>query len=488
MLKLKDEAARCLLCAEAKCTQACPKAQEPARALRAIYLDNTKNAGKYLDKKLCADCAAPCQEACIHYDRPIRIKEIAEQLTPRSHSTRPSLSLDFCGVKCENPFFLSSSSVSANYEMVSKAFRQGWGGVVFKTIGIDPCNEVSPRYSAVAKEGTPFVGFKNLDQISEYTAQENFAILRRLKQDFPTKVIVASIMGKNDAEWAMLAKEACKAGADIIECNFSCPQMAAEGMGSDVGQNLELVRHYTNIVVKNSTVPVMPKMTPNIQDMTLPALAGVQGGCSAIAAINTIKCLVGVDEDSYTAYPSVAGKCAVSGYSGKAVKPIALKFIYDLASCKELKGVELSGIGGITTWKDALDFILLGCRNVQVTTAVMEYGYRIIDDLIEGMETYLEDHGYTSLEPLVGKALDNIVAADMLDRDTIVYPSFDLKSCIGCGRCVISCQDASHQALLLENGRLRFQAKSCIGCHLCAMVCPVQAIKTCGRRVKKLTM
>lgn len=480
---IKDEAARCLLCAEAKCTAACPKAQDPARALRAVRFENEGVAGQFLDAEQCAQCTAPCEQACIHYDTPIRIREAAKLLTKPAAQAKPSLAIDFCGVPCENPFFLSSSCIAANYEMVSKAFQMGWAGVAFKTIGVTACKEVSPRFSAVRKDGTPFVGFKNLEQISDHEMEANLEVLRRLKQDFPSKVIVASIMGQNDEEWALLAKRVCEAGADIIECNFSCPQMAAEGMGSDVGQSPELVRHYTEVVVQNSTVPVMPKMTPNIQDITIPAIAGKVGGGKAIAAINTIKCLTGIDEDTLVSYPSVAGKCSVSGYSGKAVKPIALKFIYDMTSCPELKDVEFSGIGGIETWKDALEYVLLGCRNVQVTTAVMQYGYRIIDDLIAGMENYLAEKGYSSLDQLVGKALANVVPAEELDRKTYVLPSFNWGKCIGCGRCVLSCQDGGHQALELADGKVRFLAKKCVGCHLCAMVCPVDAIGTAGKRI-----
>ena len=213
---VKDEAARCLLCHEAKCTMACLKGQDPARALRAVRFDNEAIAGRFLDSAQCAECDAPCEKACIHYDRSIRIKELAQGLPACSNVQKPSLAIDFCGVHCENPFFLSSSCIAANYEMVSNAFKMGWGGVVFKTVGMDACNEVSPRFSAVRKDGTPFVGFKNLEQISDHTPEENFEAIRRLKQDFPSKVIIASIMGNNDEEWVQLTRMACEAGADII--------------------------------------------------------------------------------------------------------------------------------------------------------------------------------------------------------------------------------------------------------------------------------
>ncbi len=482
-LLLKEEVARCLLCANAACTMACPKMQDPAKALRSVRFENPKNAGIYLDKAACAGCDGACEKACIHYDKPIRIRETAELLPTANASEKPSLAIEFCGVKCENPFFLSSSCVAAEYEMVSRALSMGWGGVVFKTIAKEPCRAVSPRFSAVQKDNTPFIGFKNLEQLSEHTVDENFEALSRLKAEFPTKVIIASIMGNTDEEWAELAQMACRAGVDIIECNFSCPHTFAKGQGSDVGQDPSLVKHFTEIVVKNSTVPVMPKMTPNIQDITVPALAAKDGGCQAISAINTIKCLTGIDEDTFVSYPSISGKSSVSGYSGKAVKPIALKFLYDMTSHKDLKDIEFSGIGGIETWKDALEFILLGCRNVQVTTAVMQYGYRIIEDFISGLQTYMQEKGYTSLEQLVGKALEYVVSSGDLDTDTYVLPRFDWKKCVQCGRCMLSCQDAGHQALEMADGKVRFLAKKCVGCHLCAMVCPVEAIKTDGKRL-----
>lgn len=490
MFKINEEANYCLLCSSEPCTWECPQGFLPAKALRSVRFGNVKAAGLYVDKKVCANCAGNCEQSCVHYDRPIKIKQVIEQLPEPNLKKEdiealPSLKIKFCGVECENPFFLASSIVSANYEMCANAFVRGWGGAVFKTVMLNPCNEVSPRFDACKDNGTNFYGFKNLEQLSEHGIKENLSIMRRLKKRFPTKVLIASIMGQTDEEWAELAKLVAEAGADIIECNYSCPQMAGEGLGSDIGQNPKLVEHYTRIVKDVSGLPVIPKMTPNIQDITVPALAGVKGGADGIAAINTIKCLTGINPDTFVSYPDIGGKCAVSGYSGKAVKPIALKFIYDLASHPGLKNIELSGIGGIETWKDALEFILLGCRNVQVATAVMQYGYRIIEDMTLGLQLYLKEKNYNSLEELVGKALPNIVPADDLDRDTIVYPKIHRDLCLKCGRCVTSCVDAGHQALLLDENQLTFNAKKCVGCHLCAIVCPVEAITPDGKRIPK---
>ena len=486
MFRIKEEAARCLLCAEAACTKACSKGYDPARAVRAVRFENEKCAAEYIDKISCSECGGECENVCVHYDASIRIRELVSKLPDtETFSAEPDLSIDFCGVHCENPFFLSSSIVASDYDMCARAFEMGWGGAVFKTVGFLIPEEVSPRFDAIGKEGTPFVGFKNLEQISDKQLEYNLDVFRRLKRDYPEKILVVSIMGQNDDEWVKLTKLVCEAGADIIECNFSCPHMSGNGLGSDVGQNPELVKHYTELVKSVSTVPVLAKMTPNIGNMEIPAIAAAEGGADGIAAINTIKSLIGVDTETFAGYPSIGGKCAVSGYSGKAVKPIALRFINDLAHCKELDGLELSGMGGIETWHDAMEFILLGCRNIQVTTAVMQYGYRIIEDIISGTKRYMSEKGISNISELVGAAVSNIIPADELDRSSIVYPHFDKNSCLGCGRCYISCSDAGHQAIEMKEGKAVLHASKCVGCHLCKLVCPANSISDKNKRISK---
>ncbi|WP_010239114.1 NAD-dependent dihydropyrimidine dehydrogenase subunit PreA [Clostridium arbusti] len=390
------------------------------------------------------------------------------------------LSIEFCGVKCENPFFLSSSVVGNNFEMCAKALEMGWGGVVFKTIGFYVSKEVSPRFDTIGKEGTPFIGFKNLEQISEHSLEENLEWMRQLKEKYPSKILVASIMGQNEHEWTDLAKLVTEIGADIIECNFSCPQMANNDMGSDVGQNPELVKKYCQATRRGTNLPILAKMTPNIGNMEVPAIAAMEGGATGLAAINTIKSITKIDLDSFLSYPIVNGKSSVSGYSGKAVKPIALRFIHDMAKNKTLKGVPISGMGGIETWEDAAEFILLGSTNLQITTAVMQYGYRIIEDLISGLSYYMEEKGFNKLEDMVGLALENIVPAEELDRSFILYPSFDEDKCVGCGRCYISCYDGGHQAIKWESDIRKpiLLEDKCVGCHLCTKVCPVTAISS----------
>ena len=476
-----EEASRCLLCQDAPCTKACRNG-DPARAIRAIRFDNHKPALRWV--KDCSDeDLERAEQACIHYNWPIHIKKMLRSIHPDDvdDSHYPSLRIDFCGIKCENPFFLASSAVCTNYEMVARAFEAGWAGVYYKTICLQEIKEVSPRFDAMHYDAThgDFYGFRNMEQLSENPVDMDFDILRRLKQNYPTKGVIASIMGQTEEEWITLAKMAEEAGCDAVELNFSCPQMKHEGMGSDVGQSPELVKTYTACVKSSVKIPVIPKMTPNISHITEPAEAGVEAGADAISAINTIKSVT-MDADA-----EVAGHRTVSGYSGRAVRPIALRHILELAQMPVK--TELSGIGGIETWRDALEYIQLGCGNVQVCTAVMQYGYRIIDDLILGLQRYMAKRGISELQPLVGELLPKFKKPDHLDRETIIYPKFDKTLCIGCGRCEVSCSDGGHQAIVFDKDtRLpRLIGTKCVGCHLCRLVCPVGAIGLTKRITKK---
>ncbi|MEG0034492.1 MAG: NAD-dependent dihydropyrimidine dehydrogenase subunit PreA [Bacilli bacterium] len=392
---------------------------------------------------------------------------------------RKDLSIEFLGVKFPNPFCLSSSPVGNCYEMCKKAYETGWGGVVFKTIGFFIANEVSPRFDNLAKENTPWIGFKNMEQIAEHSLEENLAAIARLKAEFPDKVLIASIMGQNEQEWEDLSLLATKAGADMLELNFSCPQMTSHAMGSDVGQDPALVKKYCEAVKRGTTLPVLAKMTPNTGSMIPAAKGALEGGADGIAAINTVKSICNIDLDKMIGLPIVNGKSSVSGYSGKAVKPIALRFIQELRSDKALAQLPISGIGGIENWEDALEFILLGASTLQVTTAIMQYGYRIVEDMNDGLSHYMERHNIDHLSDLVGKATKNIVPAEELDRTYIVYPSIDKEKCIGCGRCYISCFDGGHQAIYWdkEDREILIDKKKCVGCHLCVNICPVAALK-----------
>ncbi len=491
----KEEVSRCMLCENPPCTAACASG-DPARMLRAIRFDNCQNAAKWIAECTDRDLHA-AEKACIHYDRPVKISAIANSLKEQnaavhcgttdsqngddSISKTPDLSIDFCGLKCENPFFLASSAICTNYEMVARAFRLGWAGVYYKTICLEEIREVSPRFDSVGEQGDSgrFYGFRNMEQLSENPAEVDFDILRRLKQDFPSKIVVASIMGQTLSDWARLAHMAEDAGVDAVELNFSCPQMGLEGMGSDVGQNIELVMYYTSYVKHRVGIPVIAKMTPNITQINAPAVASALSGADAISAINTIKSVTMSDSST------VSSQRTISGYSGRAVKPIALRYILEMAKNPILENTPLSGIGGIETWRDALEFLQLGCTNVQVCTAIMQYGYRIIDDLIDGLQTYLASRGLRNLNAIIGEELQNFVLPSALDRDTVVYPIVDKDACIGCGRCYISCNDGGHQAMTFgEDRKPRVNGAKCVGCLLCQHVCPIKAIKA-SRRVTK---
>ena len=489
-LNIYEEASRCLLCEDAPCTRACVTG-DPARAIRAIRFDNHKPALRWV--KNCTDSDLErAEQACIHPGEPIRIKEMVHSIDPGDVTAEPcpDLHIIFCGIRCENPFFLASSAVCTNYEMVARAFDAGWAGVFYKTICLQEIKEVSPRFDAMHSNGIhgDFYGFRNMEQLSENPVEMDFDILRQLKQDYPTKVVIASIMGQTEEEWARLARMAEAAGCDAVELNFSCPQMKHKGMGSDVGQSPELVKTYTACVKSAVKIPVIPKMTPNITHIAEPAAACVEAGADAISAINTIKSV------TMTAEAEVAGQRTISGYSGRAVRPIALRHILELAQMQnncQLSIVncqfELSGIGGIETWRDALEFIQLGCSNVQVCTAVMQYGYRIIDDLTLGLQRYMAQRGITQLQQLVGEQLPKFLNPDHLDRETIVFPKIDRNQCIGCGRCYVSCMDGGHQAIAFDAAtrQPRIVGTKCVGCHLCRLVCPTGAIGVTKRIYKK---
>lgn len=399
------------------------------------------------------------------------------------------LSVGFLGVHFENPFCLFSSPVSNCYDMCARAFDAGWAGVVYKTLSPDsfPINEVSPRFDELTKEDTPFVAFKNMEQLAEHPLAQDLADMKKLKEKYPDKVLIASIMAPTADEWTELAKQVTDAGADMIEMNLSCPQMTSHAMGSDVGANPELCKKYSAAVKKGTDLPVMAKMTPNITNMVPSAKACLDGGADGISAINTVKSIANVDLEKKVGLPNINGKSSVSGLSGKAIKPIALRFLQDLHAAAGLGQLPVSGIGGIETWEDAVEFILEGATTLQVTTAVMQYGYRIVEDMKNGLMHYMDEQGVDHVSDLVGLANKNNIAPEKLDRDYVVYPKIDWYKCIGCGRCFVSCQDGAHQAITWDDKKRlpKFDQSKCVGCQLCALVCPVHAIHLGIVKMKK---
>ena len=488
----------CLLCHDAPCSKACRELHggeglDPAARLRSIWFDNEKQAALALPDRIpCAACSGACENACIRTGLG-RIREMMlrlhEGIKPGIEVSKPDspalLETDLCGKKLENPFMLSSSVVASTYDMCARAFDAGWAGAAFKTICSFEIHEASPRFSAIKGDNGAIIGFKNIEQLSDHSVAENMEIFTRLKKQYPSKFILASIMGQNEKEWAELAKMCEDNGADAVELNFSCPNMAEGGLGSDIGQIPELVEQLTAAAKRGCGIPVLAKLTPNVASMLPAAEAAKRGGADGIAAINTIKSVTGVNIHTYVSDPPVHGKSAVGGYSGNAVKPIALRFIQEMASDPSLEGLHLSGMGGIETWRDALEFILMGCTTLQVTTAVMQYGYRIIDDLKSGLSLYLREKGFSNVREAIGLGVENVSSTtDVLERDTVIFPKFHPDRCIRCGRCYISCQDGGHQAIRLDEDRLpKLDGSRCVGCHLCLLVCPMNAISPAIKRV-----
>ena len=490
----RSEASKCLICYDPVCTKACPQNANVGGILRSLYFRNVLGAAKQLTCD-CNGCGAPCETACVldKRKRPVAIRELLLHLRQEAQSLPAhriedvDLSTDICGVRLENPFLLSSSVVSSSYEMCKRAFEAGWAGASYKTICSFPQHETSPRFSVIRHHSNSFCGFKNIEQLSDHSVEENMHVFEKLREEFPSKVIIASIMGQNENEWTELAEKCERAGASVIECNFSCPNMEAEDLGMTIGQSEELVERFTRATKRGTSLPVLAKLTPNITDMVPVALAAKRGGAEGISAINTINSITGVNVDTLVAEPAVQGKSIIGGYSGSAVKPIALRFISDLSRCEALNGMHLSGMGGIEIWRDALEFILLGAGSVQVTTAVMQYGYRIIDDLLEGLSEYMKIKGIASLTDLVEASSHTIVSHQNIERDTIVLPVFDYSKCDGCGRCYLSCMDGGHQAIEFDHEarRPRLIGSKCVGCHLCRMVCPEKAIGKAMRAIRK---
>ena len=490
----RSDMIRCALCSDSPCDNACDKL-DPSGLLRSIWFSNEQAAAKRLPiDNPCIACSAPCERSCVRPNE-VEIRDIINrlyyQVKPECETAiqdnEDRLKCDICGIHLENPFLLSSSVVASTYEMCARAFEAGWAGACFKTISTLDIHEASPRFSSLTGSDGSIIGFKNIEQLSDHSVAENMEIFRRLKEKYPSKFILASIMGQDEAEWGELAASCEENGADAVELNFSCPNMAEGGLGSDIGQIPELVERFTAAAKNACHIPVLAKLTPNVANMSPAAEAAKKGGADGIAAINTIKSVTGVNMHTYVSAPSVHGKSAVGGYSGNAVKPIALRFIAELAQNPALKGMHISAMGGIETWMDALEFILLGGGSIQMTTAVMQYGYRIIDDLKTGLNMYLAEKDFSNVRDAVGLGLDTLSATtDVLERDTVIFPQFLRERCIGCGRCSISCADGGHQAITMdENRRPILNGKNCVGCHLCLLVCPQRAIVPGKKRVCK---
>ena len=389
---------------------------------------------------------------------------------------------DLAGIRSPNPFWLASCPISNNGEMVARAFDAGWGGAVWKTIG-EPIRNVTARLGSFDYHGRRVVGINNIELISDRPTDVNIAEIREVKKRYPDNAVVISLMveAKREAWHEILAK--CNdTGADGYELNFGCPHgMSERGMGAAVGQVPDYVQMITEWVMEKAEFPVLVKLTPNITDIRYPARAARAANADGVALINTISSLIGVNLDTWAPLPDVRGKGSHGGYAGPAVKPIALNMLSQVAADPEV-GLPVSGIGGIETWRDAVDFLLLGATTVQVGTSVMHYGFRLIDDLVDGLSTYLKAKGLHSPSELVGKALPTITDWGHLDQEFRLLAHIDEETCVHCNLCYAACEDGAHQAIRLErtNGttKVSIDADYCVGCRLCGYVCPVEGCIT----------
>lgn len=385
---------------------------------------------------------------------------------------------NFLGIKSPNPFWLASAPPTDKKINVLRAFEAGWGGVVWKTLGSQVKN-VSSRYSSVDFGGHRMMGFNNIELISDRPLELNLQEIKECIKLFPDRAMIVSLMADNDKEsWHELIKKTEDTGAHGIELNFGCPHgMTERGMGAAVGQDPEIARMVVEWVMEAATIPVITKLTPNAHSVVPTGKACVEAGTNALSLINTIQSVTGIDLDTLIPNPNVGGHSAFGGYCGPAVKPIALKMLTTIAQNAVTKQVPVSGIGGVSTWKDAVEFMLLGATNVQVCTAAMKYGFRIIDDLCDGLNNWMDEKGYQTPGEFIGKSVHTLTNWEDLDINYHIVARIDQDKCIHCGLCYIACEDGSHQSINLSYGKpyntYSIKEDECVGCNLCKLVCPV---------------
>ena len=388
------------------------------------------------------------------------------------------ISSNFLGIKSPNPFWLASAPPTDKKINVLRAFEAGWGGVVWKTLGTQVKN-VSSRYSAVDYHGSRIMGFNNIELISDRPLDINLIEIKEVLKEFPDRAMVVSLMADNDRNsWHELIKKVQDTGAHGLELNFGCPHgMTERGMGAAVGQDPEIARMVVEWVMEIAEIPVITKLTPNVHSVVPTGLASVLGGTNALSLINTIQSVTGIDLDTLIPNPNVAGKSAFGGYCGPAVKPIALKFLTTISQNEITRKVPISGIGGISTWKDAVEFMLLGASNVQVCTAAMKHGFRIVEDMIEGLNYWMDEKGFANLDDFIGKSVHTMSSWEDLDINYHVIANINQDKCVHCGLCYIACEDTSHQSIALDYGnpynKYTIKEEECVGCNLCNLVCPV---------------
>jgi len=390
------------------------------------------------------------------------------------------LTTDFLGIKSPNPFWLASAPPTDKEYNVRRAFEAGWGGVVWKTLGAEGppvVNVNGPRYGVIHGADRRVLGLNNIELITDRPLEVNLEEITRVKKDYPNHAVIVSIMVPCEEQaWKDILPKVEATGADGIELNFGCPHgMSERGMGAAVGQVPEYIEMVTRWCKKYYSKPVIVKLTPNITDVRLPAAAAKRGGADAVSLINTINSIVSVDLDSMSPEPSINGKGTHGGYCGPAVKPIAMSMVSEIARAPATAGLPISGIGGVTTWRDAAEFITLGCGNVQVCTAAMTYGFKVVQEMISGLSQWMDEKGYTSIQDFMGAAIPNTTDWQYLDLNYVAKAEINQADCINCGRCFAACEDTSHQAIAMSADR-KFSVidAECVACNLCVEVCPVE--------------
>ena len=392
------------------------------------------------------------------------------------------LTTNFLGISSPNPYWLASAPPTDKEYNVRRAFEAGWGGVVWKTLGSEGppvVNVNGPRYGAIYGADRRLLGLNNIELITDRPLEVNLEEMARVKADYPDRALIASIMVPCEEEaWKAILPRVEETGADGIELNFGCPHgMSERGMGAAVGQVPEYIEMVTRWCKANTRMPVIVKLTPNITDIRFPARAAHAGGADAVSLINTVSSITSVNLDTFSPEPSIDGKGSHGGYCGPAVKPIALNMVAEIARDPETSGLPISGIGGVTDWKDAAEFMALGAGNVQVCTAAMTYGFKIVQEMISGLEAWMDSKGHDNLDAITGRAVPNVVDWQYLNLNYITKARISQDLCIKCGRCHIACEDTSHQAIThMVNGARHFEVidEECVGCNLCVNVCPVE--------------
>jgi dihydropyrimidine dehydrogenase (NAD+) subunit PreA len=412
------------------------------------------------------------------------------------------LSINFAGIRSPNPFWLASAPPANSGAQVHRAFEAGWGGAVWKTIGA-PVLNVSNRYGAWHYGNQKMLAINNVELISDRPLEINLREIAEVKRAWPDRAVIVSAMVESKPEtWQDIIRRIQDTGADGIELNYGCPHgMSERGMGSAVGQVPEYCEQITRWVMEVAKIPVIVKLTPNISDIVMPARAAVAAGANALSLINTINSIIGVDLDTLEITPNIGGRGGHGGYAGPVVKPIALNMLAALGrdSVVHSSGLPISGMGGISTWQDAAEFLLLGASSLQVCTAVMHYGFRIIEDLCDGLSNWMDEKGFATVSDVVARSLHRVSDFKDFDLSFKAVARIDQQKCIRCDLCYVACNDTAHQCIDLfdaqgnivrprayderSNGRIDavttrpkvvVREDDCVGCRLCYNVCPVE--------------